>query len=167
MKLLKFNRIVLFLLTFHISFSALLIFVPSLELGFITTVYRRYLLPGPFFTEDRIEASYACLVSIKQGGVWSPAFEPALDNYHDFTGGVNIKNMYQSRFDRHVYYQYLRSISKDSGNHDHLRQLMRYYQDKYVPKNADSVRFLFLKKDVTKFRIATDTLYTVIYPCHY
>lgn len=169
MKLLKFKRTAAFLLIFYVLFSLFLILRPSFVANPITTIFRRYLLPGPFFTEDRISQSYSLLVSYNRKGVWSDASQPALQNYHAFVSGVRVTNMYRSRLDRYVYHQYVAARYKniDSVAVEQLRKLSRYYGDLYIPKDADSVKFIFTVKDVSGYKVKMDTLYSIAQPCQH
>jgi hypothetical protein len=136
-------------------------------LGLITVAYRKYLLPGPFFTSDRITQSYSLQVSYYLAGNWSTAKDPALENYHDFIHSGNVTNMYRSRLDRYFYYQYIieRYKNPQSQADEQLKKLTKYYVDHYAPENADSVKFIFLRKNVNDFKVETDTLYSIITSC--
>ena len=169
MKLLKFKRTAALLLVFYVLFSLFLILMPSFEAGYVTTVFRKYLLPGPFFTEDRISQSYSLLVSYRLKGTWSEKYQPALQNYHAFIGTGNVANMYRTRLDRYFYYQYVSVKYKnpDSVANEQLKTLTRYFEDLYVPKEADSVKFSFTVKEVSDFKIKTDTLYAITRSCQH
>jgi hypothetical protein len=162
MKLLKFTRIVALLFMFHIVFSLFLIVTPTFKAGLLTSVYRKYLLPGPFFTKDRIEQSYSMLLSCKVENTWHPVSQPALENYHRLMASGNPKAMLQSRLDRHFYYQY--AIAKhnnpDVQINPEFEQLINYYQN-YFPVGTDSVKLIFVKKETADFAIKIDTLYTI------
>ena len=167
MKLLKFKRTAALLLVFYLLFSLFLILMPSFEAGYVTTVFRKYLLPGPFFTEDRITQTYSLLVSYRHKGTWSEKYQPALQNYHAFLNTGNVTNMYRARLDRYFYYQYVSAKYKnpDSVANEQLQTLTKYYVDLYVPKEADSVKFSFTVKEVSDFKIKTDTLYAITRSC--
>ena len=167
MKLLKFKRTAALLLVFYVLFSLFLILMPSFEAGYVTTVFRKYLLPGPFFTEDRITQTYSLLVSYRHKGTWSEKYQPALQNYHAFLNTGNVTNMYRARLDRYFYYQYVSAKYKnpDSVANEQLKTLTRYFEDLYVPKEADSVKFSFTVKEVSDFKIKTDTLYAITRSC--
>ncbi|MBN8650239.1 MAG: hypothetical protein J0L67_02365 [Cytophagales bacterium] len=162
MKLLKFARIVALLFIFHIVFSLFLIVSPTFNAGLLTLVYRKYLLPGPFFTKDRIEQSYSLLLSCQVGNVWQPVSQPALENYHRLMATGNPKAMLQARLDRYFYYQYVISKHKNPNVqiNPEFEQLINYYQN-YFPVGTDSVKLIFVKKETTDFAIKVDTLYTI------
>ncbi len=162
MKLLKFTRIVALLFIFHIVFSLFLIVSPTFNAGLLTSVYRKYLLPGPFFTKDRIEQSYSMLLSCKVGNTWLPVSQPALENYHRLMATGNPKAMLQARLDRYFYYQYLIAKHKnpDVQINPEFVQMLNYYQN-YFPVGTDSVKLIFVKKGTSDFAISVDTLYTI------
>ena len=167
MKLLKFKRTAALLLVFYVLFSLFLILMPSFKAGYVTTVFRKYLLPGPFFPEDRITQTYSLLVSYRHKGTWSEKYQPALQNYHAFLNTGNVTNMYRARLDRYFYYQYVSAKYKnpDSVANEQLQTLTKYFVDLYVPKEADSVKFSFTVKEVSDFKIKTDTLYAITRSC--
>jgi len=162
MKLLKFARIVGSLFIFHIAFSLFLIFNPAFNSGSLSTLYRKYLLPGPFFTKDRIEQSYALHLFCKVDNTWLPVSQPALENYYRLMASGNPKAMLQSRMDRHFYYQYIiaRYAKPEVEINAEFEQLLKYY-NKYFTEGTDSVKLIFLKKETTNLNIQVDTLYTV------
>lgn len=75
--------------------------------------------------------------------------------------------MYRARLDRYFYYQYVSAKYKnpDSVANEQLQTLTKYYVDLYVPKEADSVKFSFTVKEVSDFKIKTDTLYAITRSC--
>lgn len=162
MKLLKFKRLVALFFISHIVFSLFLIISPGFNAGLLTSVYRKYLLPGPFFTKDRIEQSYSMLLSCKVGNTWMPVSQPALENYHRLMASGNPKAMLQARLDRYFYYQYVIAKHKNPDVQiiPEFEQLINYYQN-YFPIGTDSVKLIFVKKETNNFAIKVDTLYTV------
>lgn len=162
MKLLKFTRIVALLFILHIVFSLFLIVNPAFNAGFLTTAYRKYLLPGPFFAKDRIEQSYSILLSCKVENAWLAVSQPALENYQKLMTTGSPKAMLQSRLDRYFYYQYVseRYKNPDVLINKEFEELLRYYS-KYFPADTDSVKLIFVKKETVDFTIRVDTLYTI------
>ncbi|MBX2916307.1 MAG: hypothetical protein KF856_13635 [Cyclobacteriaceae bacterium] len=150
------------LFIFHISFSLFLIVVPDFRNGWLTTVYRKYLLPGPFFSQDRIEQSYALLISCKVDGAWLPTSQPALDNYKRLLESGNPKAMLTSRLDQYFYYQYIitRNAKPVNPINAELETLAQYYSQ-YFPGKTDSVKFIFMRKETTNLIVKVDTLYTI------
>lgn len=162
LKMLKFTRIAALLFIFHIAFSLFLIFCPAFHAGILTSAYRKYLLPGPFFTKDRIEQSYALHLSCKVENAWQPVSQPALQNYHKLMASGNPEAMLQARLDRHFYYEYVikRYKNPDVQINEEFEQLMNYYR-RYFPAGTDSVKFIFLREETTDFKVKVDTLYTI------
>lgn len=162
MKLLKFTRIVALLFILHIVFSLFLIVNPAFNAGLLTTAYRKYLLPGPFFTKDRIKQSYSMLLSCKVENAWLPVSQPALENYHRLMATGNPEAMLQSRLDRYFYYQYVTAQYKSSDIqiNKEFNELLNYYT-RYFPAGTDSVKLIFVKKETVDFTIRVDTLYTI------
>ncbi len=160
MKLLKFTRIVALLLIFHIVFSLFLIVSPTFNAGLLTTMYRKYLLPGPFFTQDRVEQSYSMLLSCKVKNTWLPVSQPALQNYYRLMETGNPTAMLQTRLDRYFYYQYAQCKNPDVQINEEFEQLLNYYR-RYFPAATDSVKLTFVKKETADFTTKVDTLYTI------
>ena len=122
-------------------------------------VYKHYLLPGPFFSENRITESNYLLLSWKSDNGWSEPVNPALANYEKYFSDINPRLLYRSRFERTLYQQWVaaRKNSDEAGLIKLEDNLKRYYKTSYVP-GSDSVRIVILNKRTGHFKVTTDTL---------
>lgn len=156
------NKVIGFLVAIHLFTCSIIIFFPqSLRHTIIYSVYARYLLPGPFFSESAIGDTYLLSVTLKdENNSWSESVNPTLDNYRKFTLG-NVNLMSRSRLDRMVYQQL---ISKDSvsdkwvDDEEKMNILKLYYKTYYIPEYADSIRLVITHQDSRDFKNRIDTL---------
>ena len=130
----------------------------------VSRIYRTYLLPGPFFDADRIVDSYSLYVSWKSGGQWSGPVSPAMDNFKRYNERFNPGDIYRSRFERSLYQGLVLQPGRsaaDISTGKGFQQLKRYLSDRYIPREADSVRLLITRKRAQHFMTTLDTLFTV------
>jgi hypothetical protein len=163
-----FHQIMGVLLLIHILIAIRYIVVPtSGQTNIISKVYKRYLLPGPFFTPDRITKSYFLTVSWKKNETWSAPINPALNAYNEYLMTGNVFKMYRSRLDRAYYQDYIFSIdsTKRSGDSVKLKKLIRYNREMYIPVDADSARLTFIRKISSAFATRVDTLECLMLNC--
>ena len=158
MSLSKFNRIVAVALFFHVMVSLVFIMAPTfLASSLISKVYKRYLLPGPFFSEDRISITQASLISWKVDNQWSTPVDATLNTYRDFFSTGNPTKIYQARLERTLSYHWQQK-SDENMKQERLKTLKEYYKIKYAPKQADSIQLIVIKKERKDFGIRIDTL---------
>jgi hypothetical protein len=158
MSLSKFNRIVAVALFFHVMVSFVFIAVPTfLASSLISKVYKRYLLPGPFFSEDRISITQASLISWKVNNQWSTPVAATLNTYRDFFSTGNSTGIYQARLERTLVSQYQYELDENRKG-ERMNILKKYYKNCYVPKEADSIQLMILQKESKNFHVHMDTL---------
>jgi len=153
------------ILALHLFLSLLFILNPGTLMNTrISRIYRTYLLPGPFFDANRIINSYSLYLSWKSNGHWSIPICPAKDNFIRYNRRFNPTDIYQSRFERTLYQglvlkpgQSAEGITRDKG----FQQLKGYLSDRYVPREADSIRLLITRKKSQHFKTSLDTLYII------
>lgn len=156
------SKVIVFLVAIHVLTILVVIFSSQSQRSTIVyTVYTRYLLPGPFFSENVIGDTYQLTVAWKnENNSWSEPVNPALDNYQKFTSG-SIGLMSRSRMDRMLYQQL---ISKDSTGDERINDIEKmkflklYYKTHYTPVNADSVKLIITHQGSRGFNTKTDTL---------
>lgn len=125
--------------------------------SYISKVYKRYLLPGPFFSEDRISITQASLISWKVKDQWSTPVDATLNTYKDFFSTGNPTKIYQTRLERTLSYHWQQE-SDENKKQERLKTLKEYYKNKYVPKEADSIQLIVVKKESKDFVVQMDTL---------
>lgn len=159
----KLTRILFIALALHVLVSLTVILDPPfLSSTKLTSIYKTYLLPGPFFTESRIVDNYILYLSWKINGEWSQSISPAVDNFNRYYTDFNPTSLYQSRLDRAVYLNAVldKDISKNQiENKKEFRQLQHYLRSRYVPKHADSIRLIIINKRATNFTVNIDSVY--------
>ncbi len=158
------SKVIGSLVAIHLLTILTVIFFPqSLRSTIVYTVYTRYLLPGPFFSENAIGDTYQLSVAWKEDNSWSEPVNPALDNYKQFVSG-DVRLINKNRMDRMLYQ---RLISKDSvsdkwiDDKEKMSFLKLYYKAHYIPSHADSVRLIVAHQDSRGFTTKTDTLQIV------
>jgi len=130
----------------------------------VSRIYKTYLIPGPFFTADRIKDSHTLFLSWKSNGQWSRPFAPAMDDFNHYHDWFNPTLLYRSRFERSLYLDPVLkpspsvTVMKDTKE---FRQLMQYLSDRYIPRHADSTCLLITRKRAHHFKITVDTLYLI------
>lgn len=152
-------------LALHLLLSAAFILKPAtLKKARISRIYRPYLLPGPFFDSGRIINSYSLSVSWKLKGQWSRPISPAKDNFIKYNERLNPTDIYRSRFERSLYQGLVLKGGQTAAGiarGKEFQRLKRYLSDRFVPREADSIRLLFTRKQALHFKTSLDTLYII------
>lgn len=162
----KILGVVVILLAIHVFTSIIFIIFPSIPTNtVITKGYKRYLLPGPFFTESRITDSYTLLLSWKADSKWSPAINPVLDNYTNSFSKLNLSLLVRSSLERDMYEKAILKIDTSSIAPSEMRgvQYLRSYMMRYGPSSADSTKFLFVRSTTANFETSVDTVQTLTF----
>ena len=127
----------------------------------ITQYYEWFVLPGPFFREDRIR--YVPHFSFRykdKSGTWSESRDIEKENflkYHD--GYFNYPHLKRSRYERFM----ARALSKKVGPTEknvplksrEFRELREYLKKNYLPPETDSVELDYnwsVPQDTTSFQ---------------
>lgn len=121
------------------------------------TIYRTYLLPGPFFNDSKIIDNHSLCVSWKVNGKWSEVIDPAEEKFNRYHSTLNPTDLYRTRMSRGV-----QLISSDSSevdsNSKEFATLKQFLSDYYISKEADSVRIWLINKRVKNFGIRKDSV---------
>lgn len=112
----------------------------------VTQYYNWFLLPGPYFRDDRIRVVSVLTISHKVGdGDWSEPRDVEFENFHLYHDGFTYSNLMRSRYERFLAKAFSQAAKKDTINiqskksfHE-LHQYLKFY---YLPGDADSVRLL-------------------------
>ena len=157
----RLAKIGLTALGLHVLLSVILIAIPSLLDYKIFATYQRYLIPGAFFTESRIHTTTLLQVSWLKHGAWSAQGNPSLENYRAAYQSFNFSRYYRSSLERDIYewaLPALDSISQKEEIPTKVMALNRYFISRYVPVDADSIKFLFVKEITKDFQTKRDTV---------
>jgi len=142
----------------HVLISLFFIVSPSLmKDNRFSRIYKTYILPGPFFRDDKITTSYNYYLSWKKAEQWSEPVNPSKEYFDKYYENYNPSNLYLSR--------YIRSIDQlfffDGLSRGQTKQFFAIGPivfDQYIPDDADSVRLIATKEYVVGFTIKVDTL---------
>lgn len=161
-KTINLRRIIVFGIIIHVLISLFIIFFPSaLKNTWLHKIYSSYLMPGPFFSEDRITDTYYLSLSWKeQGSNKSETIDPAFKNYQEFYQTGNPNFLYRSRLDHSLYQRII--FKKDSLKDIEFKQAFQLYNKiRYVPPTSDLVKATFLRRRTKDFKTSLDTLQTL------
>ncbi len=128
--------------------------------------YNWYLVPGPFFTDETITESVHMLVQWKMEGTWSVPINTSLINYTSFITSGNIEKLNQSRLERFFYKSYIGPVDSTFSPRAVGRKwevVKRYFNQRYNRRDADSTRFIFIRKDTRDFTTHIDTIGNVLF----
>lgn len=161
----KIWRIVGLLLIIHILISLFFIIQPEVASdSWFAKGYKRYLLPGPFFVEDRIKHSHLLFISWKLDAKWSAPANPTLDHYRNFFNKVNPSLSYRSSLERDMYEKTLLKVEQTQLSEiPDFEKLKVYIKEKYVPPYADSVKLHLVRSARADFKTTIDTLRTIVF----
>ncbi len=157
----NFKRIIAIGIIIHVLISCFIIFFPStLKNTFLHKIYSSYLIPGPFFSGDRITDTYYLTLRWKEkNSDWSEPKDPVRKNYQNFRSTSNPSLLYRNRLDRTLYQQII--FNKDSLKNTEFKEVFQlYYKSHYIPQMSDSIQAIFLRQRVKMFQMSMDTLQT-------
>lgn len=162
------TTLALTLFAVHLLLCAYFIAVPAnrLSRSHLGIFYRRLVLLGPFFGEDRIQTSPHLFVRYKEGEEWSPVSDNGLTHSPTVVQyGDRIKQDYVQYLSRSV----SRSKNKDPEKirkTTHFKRLHRFLADKtFAGKEPDSVQLIYVVRwyvPATKV-VNADTLFNFRY----
>jgi hypothetical protein len=142
----------------HVVLSLLFIGYPKCISGtWVNRLYTHYLLPGPFFNDQRITTSYTLLIRYRDGGQWGAWFSPALTSFDGFRRTHNPVHHYKNRFHRAMYQQL---INRETGllNMDHKAfPDFQFYIQTLVPADKDSIQLALIRKTAVHGTVTRDT----------
>lgn len=161
---------ILCLLAIYVTLSLVLTLFPgAVVVNRKATKYYRWLaMPGPFFTESRIQKPVFVVVAYKQaGGGWADVRDPQREFFQQFQDSFfDYNSLLQSRVSHQLVKEVVRAYRAAPTAVQHSRALRRLHAHlgrEYVPAEADSVRLVFLRErddgDVSR----KETLFTLIY----
>lgn len=152
-------------LALHLIVSAAFVFdLPFLSGTRLSTLYKTYLLPGPFFTDSRIIDNYSLSLSWKINDTWMPPVNPAKENFNRYHASLNVSDLYRSRLTRTLYLALALPDSSvtDIKSRKEFQPLKQFLYDRYVPGEADSVRMWIINKKAENFIVRADSVYVTI-----
>jgi hypothetical protein len=136
----------------------------------LSSFYDRRFLPGPFFAEDRIQASHHTFIRYYQDGEWMP--------YADFgKAHLDIYQSYPWRYDKLKLAGYERSLMRRTHQKikpltsgvvafdPNIQELNRYVMGQVTAPRADSVQVIYELKwyELAKRNYRHDTIFNIRY----
>ncbi|MGE0772958.1 MAG: hypothetical protein AB7K37_14680 [Cyclobacteriaceae bacterium] len=121
-------------------------------------IYHRYLLPGPFFSEGRIQKSDLLYLAIKKGNSWTRLGNPTLDEYQRLFSKGNVSSMYRTRLERHLYERAVDTLISRSEKDRSLEKLKDYLASHYLPNQRDSAELTIIRMTRKDLSSQVDTL---------
>lgn len=151
-------RILFLVFVIHILISLFFIVFPSLIMeNRFSKIYNTYLLPGPFFRDDKITTSYNYYLSWKREGQWTEPINPSKEYFNKYYENFNPSNLYISRYIRSMD-QLLFFDGLSRGQTKQFSAMGPIVFNQYIPNDVDSVRLMATKEYVVGFTIKIDTL---------
>jgi hypothetical protein len=152
----KFTLLLFLAFGLHLLVSFIFIFSPSLfQETRVSKIYKTHLLPGPFFSDDRIVNSYVLSVSWKMKGRWSAPTNPVKQGFIRYHRSFNPAQLYANRFERSLYQELVFDRTPTPAQ---LNKMKSYFRQ-YAPYDSDSIRFVITRKHAENFTVKVDTLY--------
>jgi hypothetical protein len=158
----RLGTILFVILAFHVFASLILILNPlSLATTKTSKFYRTYLLPGPFYSDDKIGSTNTLCLAWKVNDQWSSRVNPANDYFKKYSAHFNIRDLYQSRFEQALLEQLVLDphpagfCLEKAGR---FQPLKRYLGATYVPPSADSICLFIVRKRTQHFSVGLDSL---------
>ncbi len=143
----------------HFLVSLLFIVLPTFltETRF-SRIYKTYLLPGPFFRDDRVTTTYNLSLSWKRNGHWSEPFSHSRKYFMRYYESFDPSDLYTSRyirsFDQVFFFEELAK-----GQTKQFAAFGPTIFKQHIPQDADSVRVIVTRKYVERFSVRIDTVF--------
>src|SRR5688572_17953623 len=97
----RLTTILLFGLLLHILVSFIFILSPSyLERLRVSKAYKTYLLPGPFFSAEKIVDTYSLSVKWRVNNQWVDGGNPVQEEFNGYHRNLNVSVLYLNRLNR-------------------------------------------------------------------
>lgn len=162
----RITKILILLMSFHLMVSISFIFYPiPLGVNPIIDAYRRYFLPGPFFSQESVVKTDLLYFYWSVDGKWSSATNPTLKHFRQSYLAMNPSLLYESRMERSQYEKILKL--KNAKNNDSLRIQFKpiiehYAKGKDIPQQIDSLKIIWVQQTAENFSVHIDTLKVLI-----
>jgi hypothetical protein len=150
-------------LALYIFVSLYLLFIPgSIFLNEkVTQYYSWFLLPGPYFRDDRIRVVPHLSIAYKtKSGGWSEQRNVEQENFLAYHDGLAYGKLKRSRYERYLAKALHSSVksTEDIQKKRSFKELHQYLKYYYLPGDADSV---FINYQVESLDGRDDSLKTI------
>ncbi len=155
-------------LAVYLLVSLYLLFVPRsvFVTRKITQYYNWFLLPGPYFRDDRIRVVPHLTIAYKTtGSNWSVSRNVEQENFFAYHQGTDYGSLKRSRYERYLA-KSLNQAAKDlqsvqqKRSFKELHQYLKYY---YLPGDVDSVRITYQLESFDDKVESMDTVFQLKY----
>lgn len=149
------------LFTFIIIMDSIVLKSNFLDNSKISSIYRTYILPGPFFPSSRITDNYSLYVAWKENDRWTYPVCAACHNFKEYQSTFNISSLYRSRLEQTLSLNLILSPNQNKVSltvKQEWSTLKQYLCDKIIPQTADSLRVFVITTKAKDFSLKTDTL---------
>jgi hypothetical protein len=128
----------------HIFIALIVVFFNPYMGATISRLYLRYVVPGPFFTEQSITSSHHLTISWSDANGWTSPMDPALESFNKYHSTHNVYYLNKCRLERSFSYglvsRMMRKKNANILNSREWKSLQNYLKDKVVPGKVDSIR---------------------------
>jgi len=150
------------MLVVHVLLSMFFILNPPLlRKTRLSKIYKSYLLPGPFFSEEKIIDNYTLDVRCRTDGEWSTSLNFAKRNFKEYQGKLNLSALYRSRLEQTLYLNLLlmnKNQEPEIMKRKEFTPFLEYLSEHYLPNASDSVRLSVIHRRVIDFDVKKDSI---------
>lgn len=133
-------------------------------------LYKRYLLPGPFFSERHIQISPHLFLAYKHGGRWTTLTDYGINNFSAFLESPwRYGKLKESDYLRHITRLMYNKIGdrsfEDYKDDREFKELNSYVQGELLGDRADSIQLVYVFKTYAAetHQVKIDTVLNVKY----
>ncbi|MEP6734699.1 MAG: hypothetical protein ABJA70_04210 [Chryseolinea sp.] len=154
-------------LTIHIMLACTALLFPlASRSNRLLTVYQRYVLSGPYFTDETVRTSHHLYVGYKSGGKWAGKKDYAQQDFEDYCKAP-------WRYGKLHLRRYPLYLARRLAQHDQpgeglctspsLMALRKFSEGQWIGQRVDSISFLYSTRtyDVQSSSYSIDTIFSV------
>jgi hypothetical protein len=115
----------------------------------INGIYKRYALPGPYFSDPVIRSSPQFFISAKKNNVWGAWRNTEAENFKEYHQNyLRYDKLKKADFERHIARDFCRRVVNDGKEnftrYKEFNLLHNYYKKEYLKdQTVDSVRIFY------------------------
>lgn len=152
----------------YVLISLYLLFVPRATFlsKKVTQYYNWFLLPGPYFRDDRIRVVPHLTISYKLAtGDWSEPRNVEMENFRGYHNGFVYASLKRSRYERFLAKALSRSASDLTAIQAKrpFKEVHQYLKFRYLPGDADSVQLIYRLETLADKEDSLSTVFQLKY----
>jgi len=158
----RLTLVLFWALVLHVLIAVTFIIEPPFLRGNrLAIVYKKYLLPGPFFKDSQIIDNHSLILSWKINGAWGVPINVSNEDFARYHARLNPSDLYRGRLSYMLLLKLAKADSSVSSfkNKRGFNQLKQFLYDHYVPDEADSVSVRIINNQAENFMVRTDSVY--------